>query len=59
MKRYEQFNKLLNNDENAEEQAIGMLIAYIEESYDIEIDNIKPLKRRYFAQIEWLNEEIE
>ena len=59
MKRFEQFNQIFNTNENAEEQAIGMIIAYIEEHYDIEIDDIEPLKKRYYAQIEWLNEEIE
>ena len=58
MKRFEQFNKLLNTNENIEEQAIGMIIAYIEESYGIEIDNIEPLKKRYFDHIKWLNEEV-
>lgn len=58
MKRFEQFNELLNTNENAEEQAIGMIIDYIEESYDIRVDNIEGLKKRYFDQIKWLNEEV-
>jgi len=59
MKRFEQFNEILHTDENAEEQALGMLIAYIEDHYNIDIDNIESLKKRHLEQIKWLNEEIE
>lgn len=59
MKRFEQFNQLFNTNENVEEQAIGMIIAYIGERYNIEIDDIESLKKRYYGNIKWLNEEVE
>ncbi|CAM2079541.1 MAG: hypothetical protein NSGCLCUN01_03761 [uncultured Clostridium sp.] len=59
MKRFEKFNITLNTNESAEEQAIGMILNHVEETYGIEIDDIEPLKKRYYAQLEWLNQEVE
>lgn len=59
MKRFEKFNITLNTNESAEEQAIGMILNHVEETYGIEIDEIEPLKKRYYAQLEWLNQEVE
>ena len=58
MKRYEEFNKLYGDNESAEEQALGMILSHIQETYDIEITDIEPLKKRYLAQIKWLNEDV-
>lgn len=58
MKRFEDFNQMFGSDESAEEQALGMIISHIEETYGIEIKDIEALKRRYTVQIKWLNEEI-
>lgn len=57
MKRFEDFNQTFGRNESAEEQALGMIISHIEETYGIEINDIEPLKMRYTAQIKWLNEE--
>lgn len=59
MKKFEQLNDMFNTNENIEEQAIGMILSHIEETYNIEITDIEPLKKRYYAQIKWLNEEVE
>lgn len=59
MKRFEKFNITFNTNESAEEQAIGMILNHVEEIYGIEIDDIEPLKKRYYDQIKWLNEEVE
>lgn len=58
MRRFENFNIILKTNESAEEQAIGMIISNIEEEYGIEIEDISPFKRKYYGQLEWLNEEI-
>lgn len=59
MKRFEELNKLYNSNESAEEQALGMIIAHIEEIYDIEINEVESLKKRYSTQIKWLNEQVQ
>ncbi|MCD3206802.1 hypothetical protein G8T64_13440 [Clostridium botulinum C] len=56
MKRYEWFNKELNVQEGAEEQSLKMIIAYIQENYDIDL---AWWKERHKAQLEWLNEEVD
>ena len=58
MKRFEDFNQMFGRDESAEEQALGMMLSHIEDTYEIEIKDVKPLKKRYTASIKWLNEEI-
>ena len=58
MKRFEDFNQTFGSDESAEEQALGMMLSHIEETYGIEIKDIELLKRIYTTQIKWLNEEI-
>ena len=58
MKRFEDFNQIFGTNESAEEQALDMIISYIKEAYEREINDIESLKRRYTAQIKWLNEEI-
>lgn len=54
------FNEHFTETENetAEEQAIGMLLAHIEDTYDIEV-GIEPLKKKFLGIMEWLNEEVE
>lgn len=59
MKRFEKFNAIFNINESSEEQSIGMILNHVEEIYKIEIDNIESLKKRYYDQIKWLNEEVE
>lgn len=59
MKRYEDFNRMFDNDDSVEIQALGMVIERIKEDNpgldigDGEYDDL------FIAMFEWLNEEVE
>ena len=59
MKRFEKFNANFNENQSAEEQSLDMLLAHIIDTYGLEINDRDPLIKRYYAQLEWLNEEVE
>ena len=59
MKRFEKFNANFNENQSAEEQSLDMLLAHIIDTYGLEINDRYPLIKRYYAQLEWLNEEVE
>lgn len=56
MKRYEQFNKMFEENETAEIQSFGMIIEEIANAHNINLDYCKI---KHEAQIKWLNEEVE
>lgn len=59
MKRFEKFNANFNENQSAEEQSLDMLLAHIIDTYGLEINDRDPLIKRYYAQLEWLNQEVE
>ncbi|WP_161802601.1 hypothetical protein [Clostridium botulinum] len=55
MKRYEKFNNTFKTKESAEEQSLKMIIAHIQDNYNIDISW---WEERYKAQVKWLNEKV-
>ncbi len=58
MKRYEWFNSLTKEARSPEMQAVGMLVADLEETYGFKT-NIELEVTKYEVMLGWLNEEVE
>lgn len=62
MKRYERINHTEEQNQTIEEMAVGMLIAYIAEEYEIEeIQNDNShsvLINRFNGSLKWLDEKV-
>lgn len=56
MKRYQEFNKIFKQSESAEEQSLKMIIAHIQDNYDIDVSW---WEKRHSDQLMWLNEDVE
>ena len=59
MKRYENFNSMFNENQTAEEQAAGMIIAKVAEEYNLDIDAVDEYVKLFRSYVSWLNEEAE
>lgn len=59
MKRYENFNSMFNENQTAEEQAAGMIIAKVAEEYNLDIDAVDGYVKLFRSYVSWLNEEAE
>ncbi len=59
MKRWEQFNELLQINQNLEEHAIGIIVSKVREDIELNINQDANYYPVFIGMKEWLDEEVE